>query len=380
MLPFENMSGDSTQDYFSDGITQDIIDRLSRFRSLSVIGRHSSFAFRERVSHAGDVRELLKADYVVSGNIRKSGSRIRVAVRLSDAESDAAIWAEHYDRPIEDIFDVQDEVAHVVASTLVGQLETEITLRSSKKHPGSLSSYEHVLQGCWHFNKLTPADIDRAIMCYERALELDPHNADAKGWLASAFLNRWWSDFDSRDLATAVALSTEAVLYDPANFIGHRMLAMSRLLVSGLDAAKPTMMKALALNPGAPSALAEMALISAYEGELQESRRWIDQAYRLNPLPPLWYGEMGGIVSFIEGRYDAVLPAFEAIPEGAWDMMYVLSCCGHLGLQDKARACLARLRQEGRNPDFLQAARAEPYRDPEPRERLIAGLAKALAF
>ena len=140
VLPFENLSGDPGQQYFSDGMTEDITDRLSKYRILSVIGRYSSFAMRGREAEMREIREKLTADYVLTGSIRKSEARIRIAARLTDTRTENVMWADHYDRPLQDIFAVQDEVANIIASTLMGRVEIDVAMRSSATSPGGISS------------------------------------------------------------------------------------------------------------------------------------------------------------------------------------------------------------------------------------------------
>jgi TolB-like protein len=153
VMPFANLSGDPEQLYFADGITGDIIDRLSRFRVLSVIGLESSFALRDSPAVISDARERLKAEFVLSGSIRKADGRIRIAARLTETASGTTSWADHYDRPLADVFALQDEVAGIIANTLIGRVEIEIGSRSSTMPDQDISSYELVLQGLWHYRK-----------------------------------------------------------------------------------------------------------------------------------------------------------------------------------------------------------------------------------
>ncbi len=195
VLPFENLSGDVDQQYFSDGITGEITDRLARFRKFAVIGKHSSAAFRGAAPDFSAIHEKLKADFVVSGSVRRSEDRIRVALRLSDAKSEEAIWAERYDRPIAELFSLQDEISELVAAAIPRQLEMEINFRSTRRPSASLTSYEHTLQGYWHFRKLTRAGNRLAMQCFERAVASDPGNAEAMAWLGATYSETWVEGF-----------------------------------------------------------------------------------------------------------------------------------------------------------------------------------------
>ena len=381
VLPFENLSGDPGQQYFSDGMTSDITDCLSKYRILSVIGRYSSFAMRGRDAEMREIRDKLSADYVLTGNIRKSENRIRIAARLTDSRTENVMWADHYDRPLQDIFAVQDEVANIIASTLMGRVEIEFGSRSLAASPAGISSYEHVLQGMWHFNKLTRAANAIAAGCFEKAIAAYPQNGEAHRWLSACHISSWLFDFSPSDITNSLREAVRAVELDPASARCHTALGLCQLWLEGVETATPSYQKAFTLNPGDPNVLVELGLLNAYAGNLPKSYEFFDQALRLFPLPPLWFADFRGVAEFSEGRYMQALPSFMAFPEvAAWDTMYAMACLGHLGNHEQAAACRARFQAAGRTWDLLKAARAEPYLDPEPRERLIAGLEMALAF
>jgi len=380
VLPFDNLSGDPDQQYFSDGITADIIDRLTRFRMLSVIGHDSSFVFRSQAPDIDAIRHKLGASFLVSGNIRRSDTRIRISARLTDADTRKAIWAEHYDRPLTDLFDVQDEVADLVAATVARQLELEITGRTGGRHPGSLSVYEQLLRGHWHFNKLTRAGNEAAFACYERAVASDPNNGEALAWLAICHVEQGLVDLNPDDIRIGVARSAEALERDPASARCHSIHSFGQVWTSGVDAALASVERALALNPGDSYVYAQRTLVAIYECQPDAAKQWLAQAMRLNPMPPIWFPEYAALIAFQEERYADALAGCEAIPETGWDVMYLLASYGHLRRHDKTKAIQDRLASEGRTYDFLAAAAREPYRDPGPRERLIEGLQLALSI
>lgn len=376
VLPFTNLSGDPGQRYFSDGITEDIIDRLSKYRILSVIGHHSSFALRSSEDKYQDLRDKLAADYVVTGNIRKSESRIRIAARLSDVDTERVIWADHYDRPLADVFALQDEVSGIIASTLLGRVELEVAQKATPAEPRRLTSYEHVLKGIGYFRKLTPEANAIAVQHFTKAAAEFPENAEAYRWLANCQHSKWLYDFDGESLANSVKLADRAIELDPANAGGHCARGYSLTYLGDLTGAAEAFQKALSLNPGDTHILMDVGLLHVYRGELAAGRDYLARCSTLNPLPPLWFAEFAAVAHFVEGSYEKALPAFLAIPEGAWDCMYALACLGHLGDHEQARSLIERYRP--RQWDFLKGAAAEPFVDPEPRGRLIAGLKKIL--
>ena len=377
VLPFDNLSGDTDQQYFGDGIAGEITDRLARFRKFVVIGKHSSAAFRGAASDFLAIHEKLKADFVVTGSVRRSEDRIRIALRLSDARNEEAIWTERYDRPIAELFSLQDEISELVAAAIPRQLEVEINFRNARKPPTSFSSYEHMLQGYWHFKKLTRAGNREALQCFERAVALDPGNAEALAWLGAAYCNTWVENFAEEYVTKGSALTAEAITIDPFSANSHAIHTWTLLC---LDAALEVSKRSMALNPGDPAVLANRALALAYDGKGAEAQILLDLAGKLEPLPPLWFGEFAGLLAFAGGRYAEALEGTEPQAEYAWDTMYALASCGHLGFVDRAKAILSRFRQQGPEPDWLIGVSHEPFRDRGVRERLVAGLNLALAF
>ena len=380
VLPFENLSGDPEQQYFSDGITGDITDRLLRFRKFAVIGQHSASAFRGAAADFTAIRDRLMADFAVTGSVRRAGERIRIALLLSSVESGEAIWAERYDRPVSDIFALQDEISELVAAAIASHLDVEINMRTRAKPHTNLTSYEHLLQGCWHYRTFMPDSNMVARQCFERAVALDPRNGEALAWLGLTYCTASIYDFSVENATRALELSAEAVVLDPLNAAIHTIRNIALLRNGDLEAALRASERGLSLNPGQPGMLANRALTLTYDGRTAEARDLMAQALQLEPMPPPWYARFKGVIDFAEGRYEEALAGVASQGDRAWDIMYALSCCGHLGRVEQARATLARLRREGRSPDWRLGVSREPYRNADPREQLIAGLKLAQAL
>jgi TolB-like protein len=380
VLPFVNLSEDPEQQYFSDGITGDITERLVRFRKFAVIGQHSASAFRGRAHDFAAIRDRLKADFAVTGSVRRVDGRIRIGLLLSSVESGEAIWAERYDRPVSDIFALQDEISELVAAAIASRVDLEINVRSTGKPPASLTSYEHLLQGCWHYRKFTSADNIVARQCFQRAIALDGGNAEAMAWLGMTYGTAWIYDFSPENAARALEYSAEAVALDPSKAVIYSIYTNVLLRNGDLEAALRTSERGLALNPGQPGMLANRALTLAYDGRTAEARILIAQALRLDPLPPPWYARFNGVTAFAAGQYEETLSGITPLGEMAWDIMYALSCYGHLGRKQQARAALSRLRQQGREPDWLFGVSREPYREPTVRGQLREGVKSALSW
>src|SRR5262249_15931488 len=212
VLPFTNMSSDPEQEYFSDGMTEDIITELSRFRSLFVIARNSSFQYRDRATDVRRIARDLGVQYLVEGSVRKGGNQLRISAQLIDATTGNHLWAERYDRSLDDVFSVQDEVVRTLAGTLVGRLEAAGTEQAKRKPPTNLTAYDYVLRG-----KALPLgdpkrDAEKRQM-YEMAVQLDPNYGLAHSLLALSIYLEWFRDMTGSDIA-----------FDPAFYLSQKPL------------------------------------------------------------------------------------------------------------------------------------------------------------
>ncbi len=378
VLPFANLGGDTSQQYFSDGITQDITDRLTRFRVLSVIGLDSSVFGQNTTPDVEAIRAATDADFLVSGSIRRSEIRIRISVRLTYAASHASVWAEHYDRPIADLFDVQDEVADMVAATISRQLEIEISSRSMRQHPSSLKIYDLTLRGVWHYFAFTRDSMEQAIACCEQALAEDRGYREALVWLGASKCARYEIDFDLDDLREGMDLMERVIKLDPTDSRPFAVYSLSACIIHGLDAARNSVDHALRLNPGDYYSQAQRAIISIYDGDHAQARDWLRSLNRLTPNPLPWVAQYEPLMAFQEDRFRDAIAALLPCSELAWQKMYLPGCYGHLGERHKAQAIVARFAAQGRVPDFHAGAVREAYGDAVLNQQLIDGVRLAL--
>jgi TolB-like protein len=237
VLPFDNLSADPEQQYFSDGIAGDIADRLVRFRTFTVIGQHSAAHFRAASPDIAAIRERLKADFVVMGSVRRGDERIRIATRLCNASTGSSIWGEQYNRPVSDLFDLQDEISQLIAAAIARHLEIEVNIQSTSRPPTSLSSHEHMQRGYWHFKKLNQAGNAAARQSFERAVDLDPGNAHALAWLGVTFVEDWQMDFSLENAERGAQLISRAAALDPASGLIQAGHAWARLCNGDLTGA-----------------------------------------------------------------------------------------------------------------------------------------------
>ena len=310
VLPFQNMSGDPEQEYFADGVVEDIITALSRFKSLFVIARNSSFTYRGKAVDVKQVGRELGVRYVLEGSVRKSGKRVRIVGQLIDARTGGHLWADRFDGELEDLFELQDQVATNVISALVPKLEQVEIERVKHKPTESLDAYDSYLRGIATMLPYTREGDNEALRLFYRAIELDPEFAVAYGWAAWIFVTRksngWMTD-RNREIAEATRLARCAVELgqDDAAALcwGGGALAY---VAHELDEGITLLDRALVLNPNLAAAWNVSGWILVYLGAADEAVTRFTTAMRLSPLDPLIFRVHGGIAyaHFFAGRYE----------------------------------------------------------------------------
>ena len=378
VLPFTNMSGDAEQQYFSDGITEDIITELSRFRQISVIARHSSFQFRDS---GGDVRRVgreLGVGYVLEGSVRRTGARIRITAQLIDAETGNHLWAERYDRALDDIFTVQDEVVRTIVATLHGKMEDAGAQVAKRKHPENLAAYDYLLRGFAHHQRQTSDDLALARPLLEKAIAIDPDFAVAYAYLALVDQAEWDLVGSPALLEQALANARRAVALDDDDGRCHVILGYVYLWMRNLDKAEFHQLRALSINPNDADIVAHMGLLSAYLGRASEAIRWLSQALVLNPFSPDWYRAFLGMANYVARDYAEAIrnlnPMIGAFP---WDRMYSAASYAQADRIEEARAQLAEYQALRPRDTLLEHATSEPFKNAADLEHLLDGLRKA---
>ena len=316
VLPFANMSGDPEQEFFADGLTEDIITALSRFRDLFVISRNSAFVYKNRAVRIHEVAAEFGVQYVVEGSVRKAGNRVRVTVQLIDAESDRHVWAERYDRELEDIFAIQDEVTAAIVATLPGRVEAAGHERVKRKPTDNLAAYECVLAGKVLHHRSTREDNAEAQRVLERAIALDPKYAHAHAWLGcvlgQGWTYGWCEDRDATFRRVADQLQI-ALALDENDSDVHRILAALNLVRGDHERAMYHQERALGLNPNNDLIVVQQGELLTWLGRPEEGIEWIRKAMRLNPYHPERYWSHLGRAYFVARRYAEALEAFARI-------------------------------------------------------------------
>ena len=390
VLPFTNMSDDPEQEYFSDGITEDIITELSRFRDLFVIARNSSFVFKNQSVDIGEVGEKLGVRYVVEGSVRKSGQRARITAQLIDVSTGSHIWGDRYDRELEDIFAVQDEVVRIIASTLVGRVAHAHRDQTQRKPPTNLDAYDWFVQGRELFYNGTPEDNKKACDMFEKAISLDPDYAGAYALLAETYARDWltfWNEPLEKSFEKAWANANKSVTLDDTDSQTHTALGVVCLFDGDLDQAHFHLDKALSLNPNDTHALIYMARYDIVSGNADRAIERGTQARRNNPFGK--YDLMLVPAYYMAHRYDDALNLGRGIQNPA-PMMLCWIAASHAQTGDvesgreiaaefiaKLKAKLISTGEPVPNSWLNFIAKRWPFKKNEDREHFIDGLRKA---
>lgn len=344
VLPFANMSGDPEQEYFADGITEDIITELSRFRSLFVIARNSSFTFKGQSVDVTEVGAKLGVAYVVEGSVRKAGSRVRVTAQLVESNTGNHVWAERYDRELEDIFAVQDELVRTITSTVGGRVESAGLAHAERMSEASLKAYDHVLRAKAAYLRSTRADNKYAREQLEQAIEYDPLNAQAHRELAEVLVTDWmahWVEDRDAALKSAFDCAKTAVRLDNSYSAALTTLGSIKLYYRDFDDAQHDLERALALNPNDAETLDFYALYLLAVGRTDDALAQHALSIRSNPFQHFWAIWLRGITFFTARRYDEAIVILRSIKDNINEVRgWLAASYAGAGRLDEARDML----------------------------------------
>jgi TolB-like protein len=377
VMPFINLSGDPAQKYFSDGVTEDIITELSRWRLLAVRSRSASFRYRGAAVDTKQVARELEVRFVVEGSVRRMGERIRIGVQLINAETGSYIWSEKFDRRLDEIFAVQDRVVQTIVSTLVGRVQVSDTDRARRKPPRSLAAYECVLKG----NALSwddPVGVAEATRLFEKAIELDAGYAFAHSLLAMMCCTRWQFDPPSSDsvLDEAYALARRAVELDTGESTCRSILGQVCLLRRHFDLAVLHARRAIEINPNNQWNATGLGSILTYVGQSQEALTWFTRARDIDSYFDVpWYWRDVARAYMIMRRHEEALAAISHSRVRAYPIAALTAGChAELGDIDQARVSIADCLSM--KPDFSirQFMKREPFKVPGDAEQIADSL------
>jgi TolB-like protein/class 3 adenylate cyclase/tetratricopeptide (TPR) repeat protein len=387
VLPFQNMSGDPEQEYFADGIVEDIITALSRFKSLFVIARNSSFTFKGKAADIKKVGQELGVRYVLEGSIRKAGGRVRITGQLIDAASGAHLWADKFDGSLEDVFDLQDRITMSVVAAIAPKLDQAEIERSKRKPTEKLDAYDYYLRGLAVVEGATKDENEEALRLFYKAIEIDANFALAHAMVARCFTlrkaNGWMADVAKESAETAKLARRAAELgRDDAAVLSRAGYALARVVFEPEEGAD-LIERALALNPHLSSAWQFGGLLKAFRGEAETAIEHLAHAMRLSPLDPSLYSMQTAtaLAHFVAGRYDeSVLWAEKASredPNFLPAIRIIATSAGNSGQLERAQKAAKRMLEI--DPAFRVSRLTDhvPLRRPDDLARYAEGLRRA---
>ncbi|WP_259782538.1 adenylate/guanylate cyclase domain-containing protein [Aestuariispira ectoiniformans] len=383
VLPFTNMSGDPEQEYFVDGLTEDILTELSRRHELFVISRNSTFVYKGQAVNLREVAEKLGAQYLVEGSVRKAGDRLRVTVQLIDTATDSHIWAEKYDRQLDDIFALQDEVTAAIVATLPGRVEAAQQDQLVRKKPTSLAAYECVLAAKVRHHRSNKEENIEAQKLIERAISLDPDYAHAHAWrgciLGQAWSYQWVEDLEGT-FEEVVRELEKAQSLDDYDADVHRILAAINVTRNDLTRALYHQERALALNPNYDLVVVQQGELLTWLGRAEEGIEWIRKAMRLNPHHPERFWSHLGKAHFAARQYDQAIDAFMHL--SSMDSLQHAFAAASFGWLGDSRAAAHFTQAAQVDPEFTVDAflDAMHYANEADLQHLREGLTKAEAL
>jgi TolB-like protein/cytochrome c-type biogenesis protein CcmH/NrfG len=385
VLPFTNMSGDPEQEYFSDGISEDIITALSKLRWFFVIARNSSFIYKGKTAHMKQIAEELGVGYVVEGSVRKAGDRVRITAQLNDAATGSHVWAERYDRNIADVFAVQDEITEAIVAAIEPQIYAAENFRAQRKPPDSLDAWDLVMRALSHYWRVTRQDNVVAQALLEKAISIDPNYGQALGVLANSYMfsaHMGWADMaTTTPVAERAALA--AIRSDSEDAWAHLALGHVYLMARRFDDSLAEYELALRLNPNFALAQGYYGLSLAYNSRWQEADLAARRAIRLSPRDPfaaVYYG-IASYAQFVGRNYaEAIRLSREAIRQRG-DFVgahRVLTASAAMASEDElAKRSLLELRRAQPNISLAWIAANMPIRHAAEQTHYLEAFRKA---
>jgi adenylate cyclase len=387
VLPFDNLSGDPEQEYFADGLAEDLITRLSLFRIFPVIARNSSFVFKGKAVDLKAISADLGVGYVVEGSMRQAGNRVRITAQLIDATTDQHVWAETYDRELTDVFAIQDEISAAIAASMVGDLQRAEQIRATRRAPESLEAWGLYQRADPLVRRFTAEDSAQARDLLKQSIALDPQFAPARSLLSEALV--WevifgWSETPSETLNEALAESRRAAAIDAREPTAYISEAFALAYLGDIDEAVTQARKAVELNPSAPLALQYTSYVQVMAGHPpEESIALVERAMRLSPHDPIefFFYDSLGIAYFCAGRYDEGVAASRRLvalrPTYVLGYIYGAMNAAEFGNLSAAREFIGQARAMQPDLSFESAHQALGGMAPDVDRRMSAALRKA---
>jgi TolB-like protein len=364
VLPFVNLSGEKEQEYLADGITEDIITALTRFRWFFVIARNSSFAYKYRSLGAKQIAQELGVQYLLEGSLRRSGQQIRISAQLVDATSGKHIWAERYDLELTEVFAIQDAIAERVAGAIEPELLRTEGAQAAARHTGNITAWDLVRRGTWHFHQVTSENHLKARELFREACKLDPELPEAHLWLgrvSAGVVFYGWSGDPVADLREGMEAAVKAVQLDERNPYTHYALAMVSAVAEQFEPSISAARKAIEISPNFALGHLVFGMALLFSGRASEAIAPLEYGLRLSPYDPqnfVWFNFLA-LARLFAGRAEAGLEAAARalqVRPNWWTSLEVLVCCyAALEKWDEARRCAQQMDSITRQPDDVLA-------------------------
>jgi adenylate cyclase len=386
VLAFQNMTVDPEQEYFADGIAEDIITMLSHSQSLFVIARNSSFTYKGRVVDVKQIARELGVRYVLEGSVRRGSNRVRVTAQLVDGVAGNHLWAERYDRELADIFAIQDEITEAVATAIepaVAQMERYLAVR---KPPESLGAWEAYQRGLWHMGRIGPTDNEAARNFFRRAIELDPNFASALAQLAIAIYyaaSTYQMISISEALDQGPRLAQKAIALDPLSAVGYVGMGLARSWQGDHEAGLTAARQALTISPNYAGAHHALGRALLFSGRPREALEAIRRAIRLDPYDPVQplRSLSIAIAHYFLREYDAAVDAAREVlrsyPDHPLAYRWLAAALGQLGRPDEAKEALEKAILVAPKSFDIYVRQRVPWHRAEDHEQMLEGLRKA---
>lgn len=373
VLPFLNRSNDTEQEYFAEGVSEDIITELARFSDIQVVSRHSSFQLDSQAPKLDSFFEQQKVRYWVEGSVRKSGKSVRVNVQLVDASNRNTLWAEKYDKSLDDIFSIQDQIIETIVSTLSGQIQKVEMARANSRATKHLGAYDHLLRGlAWHKNGYaSQQSFDKASEEFSKAIALDPNFARARAWLICSSANMWELMTEER-VRSALAEAKHALSLDSSESEIHRILGAVYLWGRDFELGNYHYQEARRLSPNDAHLAVKMGRFLAFTNRLEEALKLVRHAMLLNPLHPGWYWQELGVVYYSMDEYAKAITIFQRNWElGAYDLAFIAACHVANGNIEQANTVCCQALEKEPNASVKLFTQFENYQDESKSQQLV---------
>jgi adenylate cyclase len=381
VLPFDNIGGDPEQDYFADGMTEDLITELSRFQELLVIARNTVFTYRGQAHRVEDIGRELNVRYVLEGSVRKAGERVRISAQLIDATTGHHVWADRFDRHLEDVFAVQDEVVQRIIATMSGKLHESERNRARSLSPDAMQAYDLLLKGRELWRRFTSETNIQARELYEQAIELDPSYGRAYASLAWTHLMdalERWSDDREKSLDMSLDQALRGIKANPDSHSNHFALGQVYFSKAMHAEALQAQERTISLNPNDPDGYVQYGRVLAYCGRNQEALDQVNKGIGMTNNKPGWYYWTEGTIHYLGGRFEEAITALRrSASPGAGSFRWLAISYAQSGHDEEARAAADEYRRRVPDFDYDYQFSTEPFLRDVERDLYAEGMKKA---